>query len=108
MRSVLLILGAQTNEFARGDYNRGLFETAIRTLEGHFEAMTTVIEDGYDVAEEIAKFVSADVVIYQYPVFWFMMPPGMKRYIDACTHTTRSSRSTTDLTAAVASCKASG
>lgn len=77
-----MILGKEANEFVRGAYNRGLFETAVETLDGHFEIMTTVIEDGYDVAHKIAKFGRADLMIYQHPVFRFTMPPGMKRYID--------------------------
>ena len=82
MKTVLLILGKETNGFAKGAYNQGLFDAAVETLRGHYEVLTTVVEDGYDVAEEIAKFKQADAVIYQYPVYWFMMPSALKRYMD--------------------------
>lgn len=82
MKTVLLILGKETNDFAKGAYNQGLFDAAIEALADRHVILTTVVEDGYDVAEEIAKFKRADVVIYQYPVYWFMMPSALKRYID--------------------------
>ena len=82
MKTVLLILGKETNGFAKGAYNQGLFDAAIDTLAGNYEVLTTVVDDGYDVAEEIAKFKKADAVIYQYPVYWFMMPSALKRYMD--------------------------
>jgi hypothetical protein len=65
MKSILLILGKETDEFARGGYNSGLLETAIETVDGHFGIMMTVIEDGYDVSQDINKFRRADAVIRQ-------------------------------------------
>lgn len=82
MSTVLVILGKQTRAFAKGAYNQGLFESAVATLQQNHRVLTTVIEDGYDVAEEIEKFKQADVVIYQYPVYWFMMPAILKQYLD--------------------------
>lgn len=81
-KTVLLILGAQTGEFAGGNYNKGLFETAKDRLHPTFNVLTTIVEDGYDVAEEITKWKQADFIIYQYPVYWFMMPPVLKKYLD--------------------------
>ncbi|MGK7895369.1 MAG: NAD(P)H-dependent oxidoreductase [Xenococcus sp. (in: cyanobacteria)] len=82
MNSLLLILGKETNEFAKGNYNQSLFETAVKTLKASYKILTTIVEDGYEVPEEIAKFKQADAVIFQYPVYWFMMPPNLKQYID--------------------------
>ncbi len=82
MSTILVILGKQTRAFAKGAYNQGLFDTAVTFLEQHHQVLTTVIEQGYDVAEEIEKFKQADVVIYQYPVYWFMMPALLKQYLD--------------------------
>ena len=80
--TVLLILGAQTGDFAGGKYNRGLLEAAHTHLSSRFNVLTTVIEDGYDPQEEISKWKSADSIIYQYPIYWFMMPSILKRYLD--------------------------
>lgn len=82
MKTVLLINGKETGEFSQGRFNTGLADVARETLKDHYEIIETVIEDGYDAAEEIAKFKKADVVIYQYPVFWFTFPSTMKKYLD--------------------------
>ena len=82
MKTLLLILGKETNEFAKGNYNQSLFEIAVETLKENHKILTTIVEDGYDVPEEIAKFKQADTVIFQYPVYWFMMPSTLKRYLD--------------------------
>lgn len=82
MSTLLLILGKETRAFAKGRYNQGLFEAAIETLNKAYNLSTTVVEDGYEVAEEITKFKQAEAVIFQYPVYWFMMPSALKRYID--------------------------
>lgn len=81
-KTVLIISGQETSDFAKGDYNRGLATAAKSVLEPHLTVLTTDVESGYDVAEEIEKFKAADVVIYQYPVYWFMMPPSLKKYMD--------------------------
>lgn len=82
MNTILLILGKETTPFAKGDFNQGLFNAAVDALKQRYEVLTTVVEEGYDPAEEIAKFKRADAVIYQYPVFWFSMPPSLKKYLD--------------------------
>ena len=81
-KTVLLILGAETGDFAGGGYNRGLFDAAIEQLQTTHTVLTTVVEAGYEVADEIAKWKQADFIIYQYPIYWFMMPPILKKYID--------------------------
>lgn len=80
---VLLILGKETSDFAKGEYNTGLFNAAIQKLSdmGH-SISTTVVEEGYEPAAEITKFKAADAVIFQYPVYWFMMPASLKKYLD--------------------------
>jgi len=84
MKKVLLINGHQRYEgAAEGRLNRTLVETAAETLEGMgCETMTTVVEDGYDVAEELRRFVWADAVFIQVPVYWMSVPYITKKYID--------------------------
>ena len=82
MKTILLILGAETGEFAGGKYNSGLFEAAENHLSSSFNVIKTIIEDGYNPEEEIAKWKQADFIIYQYPVYWFMMPSILKKYLD--------------------------
>ncbi len=82
MKTILIILGAETGEFAGGKYNRGLFDAAQKHLSKSFNILNTIIDDGYDTKEEIKKWKQADYIIYQYPVYWFMMPPILKKYLD--------------------------
>ena len=84
MANILLILGKETSDFAKGEYNTSLFNAAIEhlTVSGH-RIETTVVEEGYSPEKEIAKFKQADVVIFQYPVYWFMMPSSLKTYLDS-------------------------
>ena len=82
MKTVLLILGTETGEFAGGKYNRGLFQEAEKHLSENFNVIKTIVEDGYKPEEEINKWKQADIIIYQYPVFWFMMPAVLKKYLD--------------------------
>ena len=42
----------------------------------------THIDEGYDVAEEVQKFLWADVIIYQMPGWWMGEPWIVKKYID--------------------------
>jgi len=82
METILLINGKETGDMSKGAYNTGLIDTARETLKDHYEILETVIEDGYDAAEEYEKFKKADIVVYQYPVFWFSCPAIVKKYID--------------------------
>jgi putative NADPH-quinone reductase len=49
---------------------------------GGLDVKTTFIDEGYDVAEEVAKFLWADVIIYQMPGWWMGAPWTVKKYID--------------------------
>lgn len=82
MSTLLLINGRETGPFAEGKFNNGLFDAAIETLKDQHDLITTVIEDGYVAEEEIAKYKKADAVFYQYPIYWFMMPSILKKYMD--------------------------
>ncbi|WP_150466018.1 NAD(P)H-dependent oxidoreductase [Francisella sp. SYW-2] len=48
---------------------------------GH-DVKVTVIDDGYDIDEEIQKWLWADTVIYQMPGWWMGPPWIVKKYID--------------------------
>ncbi len=82
MKTCLLILGNDP-EFGKGQYNKALHETAIDTLSKGYNVLTTDIADGWDIEQEGKKFISADVIIFQYPIFWFTVPALLKKYIDA-------------------------
>lgn len=80
--TVLIINGAEPSAYSRGEFNGAMAKTATAILEPYFTVLTTTVADGYDVADEIAKYKAADVVMYQYPIFWFMVPAALKKYMD--------------------------
>ena len=38
MKTLLLVLGKETNEFAKGNYNQSLFGLAVETLRDRYES----------------------------------------------------------------------
>jgi modulator of drug activity B len=81
--NVFLINGHQYWEMSPGKLNRSLVEFAAETLSRKgYAVRTTHIDDGYDVHDEIENMVWADTVFFQFPVYWFSMPWGMKKFID--------------------------
>jgi len=80
--TALVINGADPSAYSRGEFNTAMTQAAAAVLAPHFKVLTSRVADTYDVAEEIKKFKAADLVIYQYPVFWFMVPGRLKQYLD--------------------------
>lgn len=80
--NILLINGASTFSTSNGELNRTLHTTAVETLLPHHEVKETVIERGYDIAQEVKKFLWADIIVYQMPAWWMGAPWTLKKYID--------------------------
>jgi len=82
LMKVLVINGHKYYSYAQGKLNKTLFDTIVDTLKPLHEIKTTVIQEGYDAEEEIAKFLWADIIVFQTPVNWFGMPGMFKTYVD--------------------------
>jgi len=84
MKKILLINAHQRYEgFAEGKLNQTLVDAAKDLLSGiGYEIKMTIVENGYDVTEELEKYKWTDVVFVQTPVFWMSVPYLFKRYID--------------------------
>ena len=84
MKKALLINGHQRYDgFAEGRLNQTLIDTANDLLSGiDYEVKTTIVEKGYDVAEELEKYKWTDVVFVQSPVYWMNVPYIFKKYMD--------------------------
>lgn len=83
MKKVLLLNGGKKFAHSDGRYNATLHEAALSVLDrGGCDVKTTFIDEGYDVAEEVAKFLWADVIIYQMPGWWMGAPWTVKKYLD--------------------------
>jgi NADPH dehydrogenase (quinone) len=82
-KTTLIINGAEVrNPAASGRLNTLLFETLRLELSSTHTILTTEVRKGYDVANEQHKFLEADLIVFQTPVFWFSLPSIFKRYID--------------------------
>lgn len=84
MKKVLLINGHQRYEgFAEGKLNHTLADKATEMLNKlGYDVRSTVIEQGYDIEEELEKHQWADVVFVQTPAYWMSVPYLFKKYID--------------------------
>lgn len=81
---ILIVNGAQTKGIKSfGKLNNSLSALTKQILIelGH-EAIETIIENGYDPEIEADKFISSDVIIFQFPIWWFGQPWTVKKYID--------------------------
>lgn len=84
MKNVLIINGHQKYPVvAEGNLTRFYIETATEFLtQKGFNVRQSVVESNYDIQEELEKFQWADVILFQYPVYWMGVPWLTKKYID--------------------------
>lgn len=84
MKNILIINAGQNFGHSGGRFNNTITEQTLAFVKTNpqLNVKLTVIADGYDLKEEVAKFVWADVVIYHTPIWWFQVPNGFKKYID--------------------------
>ena len=80
---LLLTLHQKYDGIANGNLTRNLIDEARSFFAANgYEIKETVIEDGYDVSEELEKFKWADLFFVQSPVYWMGLPWLGKKYID--------------------------
>ena len=83
MKKILVINGHQYYPFAEGKLNSSLIERVTQIMEEQeYEIKYTVSEKGYDVEEELEKWLWADVVILQTPLNWMGVTWSFKKYLD--------------------------
>ena len=84
MKNVLIINGHQRYaEVAEGNLTKMYINAASEFFKKHnFNLKHSVVESDYDVKEEVEKFVWADYILFQYPIYWMGVPWMTKKYID--------------------------
>lgn len=84
MRKIFIINGGQKFGHSGGRFNQTIAKETFEFFNNKedFEVKSTDINEEYDPAKEVEKFVWADVVIYHTPIWWFQLPYGFKKYID--------------------------
>lgn len=84
MKNVLIINGHQKYPVvAEGNLTRFYIQTATTYLEEKgYNVKQSVVESDYSINEELEKFAWADVILFQYPVYWMGVPWLTKKYMD--------------------------
>lgn len=84
MTKIFIINGGQKFGHSGGKFNETIAKETLEFFKNNsnFEVKTTDINDVYDAAEEVDKFVWADIIVYHTPIWWFQLPHGFKKYID--------------------------
>ncbi len=84
MINVLLLNGHQRYDgFAEGKLNQTLVDKAQQYFTDlGYQTQVTVVEQGYDIAQELEKHNWADLIFVQTPAYWMSVPYLFKKYID--------------------------
>ncbi|MDR7344741.1 modulator of drug activity B [Pantoea alhagi] len=83
MTKILILDAGKQFAHSKGELNHTMTEVAETFLrdQGH-DVQVTHIDDGYDIQQEVQKYLDNDVVIYQMPGWWMGEPWILKKYID--------------------------
>ena len=83
MKKILFLNGGKQFAHSDGRYNATLHDAALAFMDrAGFDVKQTFIDGGYDVVEEVQKFLWADVIVWQMPGWWMGAPWTVKKYID--------------------------
>lgn len=79
----LVINAGESNRFkGEGRLNKSIVDAWVRGFYSNgCEVMESSVED-FNIIDEQNKFMWADVVVFQFPVYWFSVPGLAKVYID--------------------------
>ncbi|HEY9551368.1 MAG TPA: NAD(P)H-dependent oxidoreductase [Prevotella sp.] len=83
MKKVLIVSG-HTDLSNNSVANKTIIEELKRLLpEAEFDILSELYPDyRIDVAVEQQKLVAADVIVWQFPVFWYSMPSLLRKWIE--------------------------
>lgn len=79
--NVLLINGYTPHPDAGGKLTQALVDLSKATLSTHHQVKLSNVLD-YDLTEEYKKFKWADTILLYFPLYWYAVPWGLKRYLD--------------------------
>ena len=81
--NILLLNGGKAFGHSQGRLNQTLHEHARAVLGalGH-TVQETIIDPGYDIGQEVEKFLWMDAVVWQMPGWWMGEPWTVQEYID--------------------------
>ncbi len=83
MKNILILNGGKCFAHSKGELNNSLTAFAESFfVQSNCNVRNTTIDKGYDVDEEISKWLWADLVIFQMPAWWMGPPWTVKKYMD--------------------------
>lgn len=78
---ILLINGYTPHPDAGGNLTQALVDLSATTLSAHHQVKQSNVLD-YDLIDEYHKFQWADLILLYFPLYWYAVPWGLKRYLD--------------------------
>ena len=82
-KNILIINGKKAFHHSHGELNQTMADLAYRFLiDSNCQVQVTNVDAGYNIEEEISKYLQADIIIYQMPAWWMGTPWIVKKYID--------------------------
>lgn len=82
MKNILIIKAHQQYPIAKGELNLLMADSMEKFFNVHdCNVNKTDTSIAYDKKQEQEKFLWADTVIFQFPVFWFTAPATLHQYI---------------------------
>jgi len=78
---ILVINGYENHIDAKGNLNHTLFTEYVNQLRNTHDIQVTFVND-YRRDVEINKWLWADLIIIQFPIYWFNVPGKLKTYFD--------------------------
>jgi modulator of drug activity B len=84
MKQVLIVNAHQKyDRISEGRLNKTLAEQAKSFFKKHdIRVSETIIDQGYDIDEEVEKHLGSDLVVLQTPINWANLPWTYKKYAD--------------------------
>lgn len=79
---ILIVNGSTPYPDAKGALTAALVQQYQQCCEQRGWSVETSLTGSFDIVEEQAKITRADLIIFQFPVYWYQVPSGLKRYLD--------------------------
>ena len=79
--NILVINGHQKTGSAEGRLSKTIDELIKQELKEH-SIDFSYVDKKYDPEQEVQKMVNADLIIYNFPIFWMGAPWKFKKYLD--------------------------
>ncbi|WP_461240437.1 NAD(P)H-dependent oxidoreductase [Paucilactobacillus sp. N302-9] len=82
MKQVLIINGYDPQPGANGELTQFLVNQYGKTFKEHDWQVSFSQSSHYEIETEQAKINKADLIVFQFPVYWYAVPANLKKYID--------------------------